>query len=116
MTTSFYVSLKEIQFARGIMNVLAEMLNALDPGNKEGQWQDVVVDLVEQCRTYKQRVVHLVNSTSDESLLNQGLALNDDLQRVLAKHESIASGTTVPSEKPKPEPVLCSFESSCVHI
>jgi hypothetical protein len=28
-------SLTEIQNARGIMDVLAEMLNALDPGNKE---------------------------------------------------------------------------------
>lgn len=26
--------------------------------------QDVVVDLVEQCLNYKQRVAHLVNSTS----------------------------------------------------
>ena len=26
--------------------------------------QDVVVDLVEQCHNYKQRAVHLVNSTS----------------------------------------------------
>lgn len=29
--------------------------------------------------------------------------MNDDLQRVLAKHESIASGKSVQTEKPKPE-------------
>ncbi|KAH9615382.1 hypothetical protein KSS87_012229 [Heliosperma pusillum] len=110
------LSLTEIQNARGIMDVLTEMLSAIDPANKEVRAsaflrflpslairQDVIVDLVEQCRTYKQRVVHLVNSTSDESLLCQGLALNDDLQKLLAKHEAVASGNNLLLENSKPE-------------
>lgn len=36
-------SLTEIQNARGIMDVLAEMLNALDPGNKEVQTIDCLI-------------------------------------------------------------------------
>ncbi|GAA0144708.1 transporter [Lithospermum erythrorhizon] len=97
------LSSTEIQNARGIMDVLAEMLNAVDPRNKEEVKQEVIVDLVEQCRTFKQRLVHLVNSTSDELLLGQGLALNDDMQKVLAKHEAISSGISISEEKAKPE-------------
>ncbi|GAB2284848.1 hypothetical protein Dimus_019301 [Dionaea muscipula] len=97
--------LTEIQNVRGIMDVLAEMLNAVDPRNKQGLRQEVIVDLVQQCCTYKQRVVHLVNSTSDESLLCQGLALNDDLQHVLAKHEALASENATQRAKPITESV-----------
>lgn len=107
------LSLLDIQKARSIMDVLTEMLNALDPKNKEGVKDEIIMDLVEQCSFNKQQAMQLVVTTSDEELLGQALALNDDLQHVLGKHDSIASGSYAPSEEinvPAPSPVNINHE------
>lgn len=42
---------------------------------------------------------------SDEELLGEGLALNDSLQSLLAKHDAIASGSPLPIEAPVHRPI-----------
>lgn len=100
------LSLSEMEAAHGVMEVLAEMLHAVDPNDKQAVKDEVIIDLVEQCRSNHRKVLQLINGTSNEELLRQGLVLNDDLQSVLAKHDAIASGSPLPQP-----PVVSSFHT-----
>ncbi|KAM0953777.1 putative TOM1-like protein, plant [Dioscorea sansibarensis] len=98
------LSLSDLDSIRSVMELLSEMLRAVDPNDRGAVKDEVITDLVTQCRSNQKKLMKLVNSTGDEELLGQGLTLNDSLQAVLAKHDAIASGSPLPTEASGPLP------------
>eukprot|EP00245_Coleochaete_scutata_P012751 TRINITY_DN498_c0_g1_i2.p1 TRINITY_DN498_c0_g1~~TRINITY_DN498_c0_g1_i2.p1 ORF type:complete len:731 (-),score=172.02 TRINITY_DN498_c0_g1_i2:819-3011(-) len=89
----------DIQTSRSVVVVLSEMLSALNVNDKQSVKDEVIVELVDQCKTAQRRVAALVSASSDESLLMQGLSLNDEITNVLARHDAIAAGKPLPAEE-----------------
>ncbi|KAK4256852.1 hypothetical protein QN277_006520 [Acacia crassicarpa] len=81
-----------IQKASNALEVLKEVLDAVDPLHPEGARDEFTLDLVEQCSFQKQRVMHLVMSSRDERIVSQAIELNEQLQKVLSRHDDLLSG------------------------
>ncbi|KAL6508070.1 hypothetical protein OROGR_024265 [Orobanche gracilis] len=96
------LSLSSLNSMRDVLDLLTDMLQAVDPGDRSAVKDEVIIDLVEQCRANQRKLMQLLGTIGDEELLCQGLELNDSLQSALAKHDSIASGSATPP-KPKVE-------------
>ncbi|CAL5351593.1 unnamed protein product [Camellia sinensis] len=82
------LSLSSLNSMRNVLDLLADMLQAVNPSDRASVKDEVIVDLVDQCRSNQKRMMQM-----DEELLSQGLELNDSLQSVLAKHDAIVSGS-----------------------
>ncbi|KAF8089513.1 hypothetical protein N665_0503s0012 [Sinapis alba] len=86
-----------LQKASAALEVLKEVLDAVDSQDPEGAKDEFTLDLVEQCSFQKERVMHLVMTSRDERAVSQAIELNEQLQRILNRHEDLLSGrTTVP--------------------
>ncbi|KAJ8769170.1 hypothetical protein K2173_000945 [Erythroxylum novogranatense] len=81
-----------IQKASNALEVLKEVLDAIDSQNPEGAKDEFTLDLVEQCSFQKQRVMHLVLTSRDEKVISRAIELNEQLQKVLTRHEVLLSG------------------------
>ncbi|KAI4343509.1 hypothetical protein L6164_010849 [Bauhinia variegata] len=86
-----------IQKASNALEVLKEVLDAVDTQHPEGARDEFTLDLVEQCSFQKQRVMHLVMTSRDERIVSRAIELNEQLQKILARHDDLLSGraTTV---------------------
>ncbi|CAH8334803.1 unnamed protein product [Eruca vesicaria subsp. sativa] len=96
------LSLSSIEAMRDVMDLLGDMLSAVDTSDREAVKDEVIVDLVERCRSNQKKLMQMLTSTVDDELLGRGLDLNDSLQILLARHDAIASGSPLPVLAIKP--------------
>ncbi|WOK95854.1 hypothetical protein Cni_G04561 [Canna indica] len=92
------LSLSDLDSMQSVMELLSEMLKAVNPIDRAAVKDEVIIDLVNQCRSNQNKLMQSINSIRDEELLGRGLELNDSLQSLLAKHDAIASGSPLPAE------------------
>ncbi|PIA47114.1 hypothetical protein AQUCO_01400072v1 [Aquilegia coerulea] len=80
-----------IEKAGAALEVLRDVLDAIDSQNPEGAKDEFTLDLVEQCSFQKQRVMHLVLTSRNENVVSQAIKLNEQLQKALARHDALLS-------------------------
>lgn len=92
------LSLSTINSMRNVLDVLSDVLQAVNPSDHASVEDETVVDLVNQCRSNQKRLMQMSTTTGGEELLGQVLELNDRLQSMLAKHDAVASGSPLPTQ------------------
>ncbi|XP_022733763.1 TOM1-like protein 6 isoform X2 [Durio zibethinus] len=90
------LSLSSLDSMRDVNELLSDMLLAVNPSDSVAVKDEVIVDLVNRCRSNQKKLMQMLTTTGDEELLARGLELNDGLQSLLAKHDAIASGSLLP--------------------
>ncbi|BAT83951.1 hypothetical protein LR48_Vigan03g079700 [Vigna angularis] len=90
------LSMSSLESMRHVLDLLSDMLQAVNPSDREAVKDEVIIDLVDRCRTNQKKLMQMLTSTGDEELLGRGLELNDSIQGLLARHDAIASGTVFP--------------------
>lgn len=81
-----------VQKARNALEVLKDVLDAVDARHPEIAKDEFTLDLVEQCSFQKQRIMQLVMTSRDEKVVSQAIELNEQLQNVLTQHDALLLG------------------------
>ncbi|CAO2823967.1 unnamed protein product [Amaranthus hypochondriacus] len=91
------LSTSKLESMRNTLELLDDMLQAVDPNDRMSVKEEVIVDLADHCRSNQKKLMQMITTTTDEELLIQGLEMNDLLQGVLTRHDGIASGAPLPN-------------------
>ncbi|RLM93195.1 hypothetical protein C2845_PM08G29660 [Panicum miliaceum] len=99
------LSLGDLNNIRNVTDLLNDMVHALNPSDRTAVNDEIITDLVTQCRSNQQKLLQFVSSTGNEQLLKQGLEINDLLQSVLSKYDAVVSGAPLAVEAPVRETI-----------
>lgn len=92
------VSLTDLKNIRSVMELFVDMLQALNPQDHMALKDEVIIDLASQCGTNQKKIMQLINSTENEELLGEALALFENLQNSLTRYDALLSGSPLPPE------------------
>ncbi|TKY65722.1 TOM protein 2 [Spatholobus suberectus] len=106
------LSLSSLESMRHVLDLLSDMLQAVNPSDRAAVKDEVITDLVDRCRTNQKKLMQMLTTTGDEDLLGRGLELNDIIQSLLARHDAIASGTPFPIQGASSSTVSTEVHSS----
>ncbi|TYG77779.1 hypothetical protein ES288_D02G002600v1 [Gossypium darwinii] len=106
------LSLSSLDSMKDVVELLSDMLQAVNPSHSAAVKDEVIVDLVNRCRSNQKKLMQMLTTTGDEELLARGLELNDGLQSLLAKHDAIALGSPLPVEATAVSPMHNEASSS----
>ncbi|KAF4800399.1 TOM1-like protein 2 [Turdus rufiventris] len=94
----------ELDIVRGNTKVMSEMLTEMVPGQEDSSDLELLQELNRTCRAMQQRIVELISRVSNEEVTEELLHVNDDLNNVFLRYESLAlklSGFPLEPEKTK---------------
>jgi len=108
------LSLGDLNNIRNVTDLLNDMVHALNPSDRTAVNDEIITDLVTQCRSNQQKLLQFVSSTGNEQLLKQGLEINDFLQSVISKYDAVVSGAPLAVEAPVRETIETPREAPAV--
>ncbi|RAL51557.1 hypothetical protein DM860_011059 [Cuscuta australis] len=83
--------LSVLQKASAVMEVLRDILDAIETQHPEAAKDEFTLDLVEQCSFQKHRIMHLAMTSREETIISKAVELNEQLDIVLKRHDALVA-------------------------
>ncbi|XP_034415393.1 TOM1-like protein 2 isoform X1 [Cyclopterus lumpus] len=77
----------ELDVVRGNSKVMSEMLTEMVPGQEDASDYELLQELNRTCRAMQQRIMELISCVSNETVTEELLHVNDDLNNIFLRYE-----------------------------